>query len=434
MTVRVAAIVSVVILSAMFIAGCGRSSSTQPPTAIKRVPGEPTIRVRLDEAAAEVTFNGPTKIVIRAAERDARRQLLDTPVTIRRSGNAWIGPWNEGQPGRFETLLVEPVGPSPLYLGSTAYPGTMQLVPVTHEGERATGRAPSLAAPDAFDVVSHVGIETYLPGVLERELYANFQPATYLSQAIVARSYAIARIMERGGSSHFDVESSTASQVYGGQSTRPLARRAAADTAGLVLTWNDRIITAYYSSTCGGFRQSPADAFGGLNPYPPLEPKNTHSWCAISPRFEWGPIERDRGDLSRRIAAWGERHEVAVRQIGTLSDIRVAGANQVGRPTRFRLADVHGRVFELRADSLRHAANYHDADRGLPPVGGEELIRSGHFDIAVRGERVAFTNGRGFGHGVGYCQFGAEGMAREGWTPVEILAEAYPGARVQKAY
>lgn len=427
---RAVAIVLCLLVSAVVVGGCRPSSSKQPRTAIEKIPGEPIIRVRIERDADEITFNGPTKIQLRPADREGESQLLDTPFTIRRSGEAWDGPWNDDAPRPADTLVLAPVGPSELHTGANTWPGHLRLVPA----ESPPADEEQDDEPAGFDVVNHVGIETYLPGVLEKELYANFQPATYLAQAITARTYAIARSVERGPGSHYDVEATTASQVYAGASERPIARRAAADTAGLVLAYNDRIFSAYFSSTCGGLRQSPTDAFGGPSNVTPLEPHTSHDWCRISPRYEWGPVQRDRQELSRRIAAWGAARELIISRIGTIRTIRIASRNSLGRPTRFRLNDESGRRFELRADSLRHAANHNDDEGDLEPIEGEDRLFSGHFDVEVEGDRVRFINGRGFGHGVGFCQYGAEGMARAGHDPKAILAESYPGARIQKAY
>ncbi|MEX2673092.1 MAG: SpoIID/LytB domain-containing protein [Phycisphaeraceae bacterium] len=415
-------------VTAVAAVGCGASSSPRKlPRAVEKMPGEPIIRVRLHEKTSQITFNGPKRIQVSTASGAGRSHLLATPVTLSLSGRTWSGPWPEGGLNRRETLVVEAVGPAAVQVGKRAYPGVIHLVP-------ATGASLTTEERDAFDVVNHLGIESYLPGVLEHELYANFQPATYLSQAIVARTYAISGMIDRGGSGHFDVESTIDSQVYGGQATRPIARRAAADTVGLVLTHQGKIFTAYYSSTCGGVRQSPADAFGGSSTVTPLEPKATHSWCHISPRYEWGPVQRDVAELSKRIAAWGQHRNLAIGQLGTVIDIRVVKSNHLGRPLRFRMIDHRGKAYELKADSLRHASNHHDEAQGLAPVSGDDNIRSGHFDIAIRDGKAHFTNGRGFGHGVGFCQFGAEGMARAGNDPTEILAENYPGAQIKKAY
>jgi len=61
------------------------------------------------------------------------------------------------------------------------------------------------------------------------------------------------------------------------------------------------------------------------------------------------------------------------------------------------------------------------------------LVYSSHAEYAVSANTVSIT-GRGFGHGVGMCQFGAEGMARQGRSATEILRHYYRGAAIERAY
>src|SRR5690606_18576940 len=68
-----------------------------------------------------------------------------------------------------------------------------------------------------FDVVEHVYVEDYLPGVLTRELYPGWADAAYEAQAVAARSYAMHERQRRLASGdYFDVESTTQDQAYGG--------------------------------------------------------------------------------------------------------------------------------------------------------------------------------------------------------------------------
>jgi stage II sporulation protein D len=54
--------------------------------------------------------------------------------------------------------------------------------------------------------------------------------------------------------------------------------------------------------------------------------------------------------------------------------------------------------------------------------------------VERRGEQIVFTDGRGFGHGVGLCQFGAEAMANAGRDVVQVLQTYYPGAQIERVY
>jgi SpoIID/LytB domain protein len=439
------------------LAGCG--SSGPPPVRSEKEPGEPIVRVRIERAIQQIRFTGPSRVQIHAAkagsdgaasagsDRDPGR-LFSTPVTIHRSGGRWTGPWSGGAPGGDRTLVIEPLGSAPLEIGEGGlrYPGAVRLVPVASKDEgadrtEAGGRGGGRGGATRFDAVNHLRLEAYLPGVLDRELYSHWRPATYLAQAIVARSYAIDRMSAGAGGRHFDMENTQASQAYSGASGNELAVRAVADTMGLVLTDGRRVLPAYYSSTCGGIGQSPADAFGGDERVPrPLEPGPERTWCSISKYYRWGPIERDRADLSKRIRLWGEHHGVAIAQLGEIRGVTISRRNEPGRPVRFDVLDDRGKRYRLRADSLRHACNHKPDDKdgereiALPEITSSNRVRSGFFRGEVEEGTIVFRDGRGFGHGVGLCQYGTEGMARAGRDVQSILEKFYPGASLERAY
>jgi stage II sporulation protein D len=409
-------------------AACETRREVAPPAVTPRVTrpaergGEPIIRVRIRQEAQTLRFTGPARVRIYPADQPLHKQLLSTPLTIHRSGGQWIGPFaGPGMPSR-STLIVEAVGPSPLEIDARTYPGELRLVPrnALSDGPRDF---------DQFDLVNHVRMEEYLPGVLDKELYDHWEPDTYLAQAIAARSYAIDCIMHEGPGRHYDVESTQASQAYAGTTGHFVSTRAVAETVGLVLTYNGRVIRAYYSSTCGGANQSAAEAFS-VPPVPALTPQQSCTWCEGTRHGQWGTIVRDRSDLAQRIAAWGKRHGYTIGQLSGISAIRASRANGLGRPVEFELTDERGRKFNIPAENFRHACNY-----GSPrPLPDGARLRSSAFTVELRGDKVHFTNGRGYGHGVGMCQYGAQGMAKAGRSWADILAFYYPGAKVERAY
>jgi stage II sporulation protein D len=68
-----------------------------------------------------------------------------------------------------------------------------------------------------------------------------------------------------------------------------------------------------------------------------------------------------------------------------------------------------------------------DARRAL----GSDILRSTHFSVSVS-DGKAFFEGKGWGHGVGLCQWGAMGMAKKGFSYAQILKFYYPGSTVGK--
>jgi stage II sporulation protein D len=83
----------------------------------------------------------------------------------------------------------------------------------------------------------------------------------------------------------------------------------------------------------------------------------------------------------------------------------------------------NGETDTLRAEDFRLA---------LDPSGMK--LKSAAFRIEERGDSWVFSEGRGFGHGVGLCQCGAEAMARRGPDAEAILMHYYPGSQIQELY
>ncbi len=105
---------------------------------------------------------------------------------------------------------------------------------------------------------------------------------------------------------------------------------------------------------------------------------------------------------------------------GELKNISVEERNVSGRIRSLRLEDDKGESAVVSAKDFRQMM-------------GPDVVRSTNFTIVVKGAKVVFS-GKGWGHGVGLCQWGAFGMSRKGYDYKEILAFYYPGSRVTKIY
>jgi len=411
----VAALAAAVVSAAT---GCkSKPASTIGPS----LPGEPVIRVRVDAGRDTLTLEGPDAVLIgppRTAEPDRCR----TPLTLVHRNDRWHIDGRPELAWRGPLALADPEGGA-LPLGDRRYPERLILVP-------RPDLPPFDKTRDRFDVVNHVHLEAYLPGVLDKELYPGWRPTTFYAQAIAARSYAIHHMLHAAADRHYDVESTQASQVYGGATKNLRAVQAVLETTGLVLTDGERVLQAFYSSTCGGAGASPTDAFGGETAQAPLVPEPRQAWCRDSKHFAWPTIRRSRAALAPRLAAWGRAHHHAIARLREIKSIAVDARNHVGRPSRFVVVDGSGERFTLPAEPFRQACNFR-ADR-LPPPGAR--LKSAFLDVARLGRQIEFTAGRGFGHGVGLCQFGAQAMAEHGHDVLEILNTYYPAARVERAY
>jgi hypothetical protein len=145
-------------------------------------------------------------------------------------------------------------------------------------------------------------------------------------------------------------------------------------------------------------------------------------------------------DIARALAA---AYPGAVRLAG-VSEIRVAAATEHGRPI---WVDVVGPP-ALAAGAAPAAG------AGSPPPPASVRVRASDLRLALlranvasaralysmncrwrdAGTAIEFYDGQGFGHGVGLCQWGAQGKARAGWKAEQILQFYYPGSREKRLY
>jgi len=388
---------------------------------LDRVDG-PLVRVRIGKHRTSVRLHATGGLSIRPVlpGEPVRRFATSIAIecqprgfTIRPSGRPpllWPNRELRVESSSGERLLVN---------GRQAYPGRIRVVAVTS------------GAPYYFDVINDLPMEQYLPGVLDRELFSHWHPAMYRAQAIAARSYA-ARQLEQNRRRHFDIEATTASQVYGGITTNLRSHESVRATYGMMLTYRGHILTAYYSSCCGGTGQDAALAFPKGADVPPLHGKARGHWCGKSPYFRWGPITRRKDDLVRRLAAWGRGRNHPIAEIRGLSRVWITNRNQAGRPGRFTIRDDRNRTFELGSEEFRFACNFEGAD--LPELTAKTRLRSGDVKVTAYSRSIKFTHGRGYGHGVGMCQYGGQAMAQKGHDESTILAFYYPSAKIDRIY
>lgn len=409
-------------------------SATEAHLTAKRGPlavtvhSEPNLRIRIGRDQSTATLTSASSITVGPGTTDigkARPYTFQSPLRISHDQQGFVLTEPSGKSIRWRlTTLEVRAKAGNLAINKTPYPGRIQLAARTNKANQLTGR---------FDTVNHVGMESYLPGVLSKELYASWDLDAYRAQAIAARSYAIWEMnLPIRRNSHFDLEASQASQAYLGAKANDKARTAVADTAGQVLVFEGRVLPAFYSSCSGGVGQDAIAAWPNkVDNLAPLQGRIHGGWGKQSTKFRWGPIKRDRTTLSKRIAAWGTVNNHRVASIGTLASVQTTKTNKVGRPTKLRLTDTAGRPVDINVEDLRMATNF--LASGLSKIDRAEIAFSSHAVYTIAAETVTIT-GQGFGHGVGLCQFGAQHMASAGNRHDKILGFYYPGAKIQKAY
>ncbi len=313
--------------------------------------------------------------------------------------------------------------PSAVRLNGRGVPSGTRIVPLAGGAVDVNGRAYAgsltlLNRSGRLLLVSNLDIEEYLPGVLTGELFPGFHPEAFKAQAVAARTYALYQKFANP-KPDYDMTSTTASQVYVGAGSDK-AVQAVRATDGRVLTWaspaGERMFSPYYSSTCGG-ETSPVNYLNASKVIPPLAGLVPCTSCTHARYYTWPAVHMSRDEVTRKLRA---RYPV-FGTLGTIQRIEPIETSPSGRIVWLQLLDAAGQCVRMRASQFRLV------------VGPGEL-RSTWCHIEPTADGFAFTNGRGFGHGVGLCQFGADGLAQAGWNYRAILEHYYPNSHIVKAY
>ncbi len=313
-----------------------------------------------------------------------------------------------------------------------------------------------------FLIVNHVGLADYLASVVGAEMPRNWEIEALKAQAVAARTYAIQHLQP---DAIFDICDNQDCQAYGGmRSESDRTRAAVAETAGVVALFDGAPIEALYSANAGDVTESSEHVWGNAVPYLRSVPSPGDA-AALS--VSWG-AEGYRWTRMISLPELADYRTFRNGGVGAVIDLRVLERTPAGRPLRVLVVGTSGEL-ELYGDQIRTALGLPSAfvELELAPVSSLELIgaaprrfgvllREGHQITSVR-RSIAFEaappdielvngavhvavferpaslilSGRGFGHGLGMSQWGAQGMALAGHTYDEILTHYYTGIELR---
>src|SRR4030095_3213923 len=263
----------------------------------------------------------------------------------------------------------------------------------------------------ALFFVEELPLEDYVRGVLEAEVPAGYPPEALKAMAVLVRTFALAH-QDRHAKEGFELCDLTHCQVYAGRQMNYLSfDEAVKATRGITLDYQLKLAETPYHSTCGGHTSPFHRVFGG-KPIPYLQGVSDGDACAPSPHTTW------ESSISLKVLEEVLKKEKETNPKGELKNLRIADREENGRA--FSITMEGPRTFELSAQKF------------LSLVGrylGWSLIKSDWFEIEVK-EGEAHFKGRGLGHGVGLCQWGARGLAEQGKSAEEILFHYYPGTQL----
>ncbi|WP_227995023.1 stage II sporulation protein D [Oceanobacillus sp. CFH 90083] len=257
--------------------------------------------------------------------------------------------------------------------------------------------------------VENVPVEQYVAGVVSSEMPAEFEIEALKAQAVAARTFTVNFLLNGEKSDNYDLTDTTQHQVYKSeqelqeqwgteyQEKMNKINQAVKETEGQIITYNQAPITASFFSTSNGYTENSEDYWEGEVAYL----RSVESpWDEASPEFS-------------------EQTTMPVAEVSEALEIPLQDDKAI--PMEISHTD-SGRVAEITV-----AGN---AFTG-PEFRDKLALRSSDFTIEQNGKHLIFTT-RGYGHGVGMSQYGANGMAAEGKSYEEIIHHYYTDVEISQ--
>jgi len=258
-----------------------------------------------------------------------------------------------------------------------------------------------------IDVCNRISLEDYLKGVVSCEMSGSWHIEALKAQAVAARTYAV-YFLNKKSNVNYDLDSTTNFQVYKGYSSESKSGNTAVDkTSGLIMTYDGEPILSFFHSTCGGWTSDNGDVWTGKNL--PYLKRVKCDYCTNSLKYNW-------------------KENISVTEIKSLLE---KNGKQTGKIKSINLKRSSERVTGviIRHSSGEIVLTGNDFRRII----GAERLRSLYFTTRVSGKNVVFE-GKGWGHGVGMCQYGAKNLADGGKDYKYILKYYYSGVDIRKGY
>lgn len=255
--------------------------------------------------------------------------------------------------------------------------------------------------------VERVPLEEYVVGVVAGEMPVSFNIEALKAQAIASRTYVLKRTINNKGD--YDVVDGTSNQVYldnndlkkkwlnNYEENLSKVKEAVSKTKGQVLLYNNNLIDAMFFSTSNGYTENSGDVFSNNLPY--LTSVES-SWDKIE-----SPVFKTQNEVSKK-----EFLANLNLDVNTSIDITNIKKTNTGRVKELT---INGKKFN--SSDIRNAFN----------------LKSTSFTIKVTDDKVIFDVS-GYGHGVGMSQYGANGMAKEGYNYEDILNHYYKDCEIKK--
>lgn len=261
---------------------------------------------------------------------------------------------------------------------------------------------------ESKNIIEEVPFEDYVVGVLAGEMPVSFDIEALKAQAVAARTYVMKKMADNKDK-EYDIVDTVQNQVY--ISNEELkekwqdnysekinkVKQAVLETKGEYLTYNGKIIEAFFFSTSVGKTENSEEIFSSAEPY--LRSVDSYWDAEVSPVFS----ESNEFSLQEFYDKLNLKYQEKL-------NIKITETTSTGRIKKIKINNKNftgSKVYSLLE------------------------LRSTFFTIEQIGSNVVVTT-KGYGHGVGMSQYGALAMAKKGYKYDEILKHYYQGVDIKK--
>ena len=341
------------------------------------------------------------KIKRATVETDSPYQIADSKGKVILNG------------ARFVSSKIKPAA-SGIQIGAQTYPADLLTLLAEQGAIKLDGHSyrhalEFLRGPGGtLILINKIPMEDYLKGVLPKETSSLWPLEALKAQAVAARTFALFKAIENRGEPYV-LSKGVLSQVYGGKTAEnSITNRAVDMTEGQILVYQGKIFPAYFHSTCGG-ATTHAEHVWNVKPHPALRGVNC-TFCHTSKNYRW-KTEFSRGQIERSLRKNGFPGKSGIE------DIQPADLDATGRSRNFKIIFHSGEKLKVQANDFR---------LWLDPL---KFKSTWIYLIERQGGKFIF-HGKGWGHGVGLCQYGMKALSELGYNYSDILKYYYPGAEI----
>ncbi len=256
-------------------------------------------------------------------------------------------------------------------------------------------------------LVNSIDLEDYIFGVLRTESMPGWPLEIHKVFAVACRSYAIAMAIRANKLKKiYHIKNTNEHQTYAGVHTDSRLRQAVEETRGLFVAYNNEPIVAMYDICCGGIIPAHISNFNFKNaPY--LARSYACSYCKICKPYSWETVCTLK-DFENMVSQ-------AVRKIKNIKSVKVSKKDKAGLVSEILLKS-SGRPLVFSGKKMYSLM---------------KDIKSFCFQAYKLGNSIVFK-GKGYGHHLGLCQWGAREMVRSGWDYKKVLQFYYPGTCLKR--